>query len=115
GVHPAGAQGLQQRQPVQLGKHAVEDDGVVPAGTGLPQPFLAVAAEVHGKARFTEHLFQVRAHDGVILDDENLSAHGGTENTAWKSSADIIYFRPRGDVSLPVRAPGPGPRAAAPD
>ena len=48
----------EQRQPVQLGQHQIENDHIVPVTLGVPESLLAVGGSVDGIAVLREPLGQ---------------------------------------------------------
>src|SRR5262249_10491298 len=69
----------------QGGQQEVEDDGVEAAGEGLVKAALAVAYQDAVVTRLREAVLERPAHDGVILDDEQV--HEVRPRTRWR----IVY------------------------
>ena len=65
---------MQERKPVFLGQHEVEDDDIVIGGLGLVAPLFAVVGDVDGKPLFLKSLSQGTHKRFVIFNQEY--AHG---------------------------------------
>ena len=70
-LHAGRPPALEQRQPVLLGQHQVEDDDVVVGGAGLVVGFLAVVGGVDGEAFFFQPLAQGPGEGLVVFDEQD--------------------------------------------
>ena len=73
-----GAHRLQQRQAVEVGEHAVEDQGVEAAVERVHQALAAGGGGLDGVAGLAQALGEVVAGVGVVLDDEDAAGHAAS-------------------------------------
>ena len=67
--HLAPAQLLDQREPIELREHDVDDGDVVVAAAGEPQAVLAVGRVIDGEARLAQAAAD-EVGDGLVVFDE---------------------------------------------
>ena len=70
-----GAQRLQHRQPVERGKHAIENDEVETAVGRAEQPVLTVGRLFDAVALLGEALGEVGGGFAIILNEQDLPSH----------------------------------------
>jgi hypothetical protein len=79
-------------KPVDFGKHDVEDDDIVLAGSGMPEGGLAVGSFIDGIAGFAKALNEGFAKGLKILDDQQAHlvpqlARACIHDTGWAAKA----------------------------
>ena len=70
GGDPGGAPALQERQPVHLREHDVEDDHVVGRGPALHVPLLAVGRDIDREPFLLQPLPDGPDDRGAVLDEQ---------------------------------------------
>jgi hypothetical protein len=86
------AQGLDQRQPIELGEHEVNDGGRVVTLPGERKAIEAVGRVVHGKARLLQPAGDKGGELGIVLDDQD--AHGRCRITGKHARTRVCIQTP---------------------
>ena len=93
-----GAESADHAEPVKAGQHAVSDDEIEDALASKEQPVTAVGSDLHRMASLDQPLGEVSGSGRVVLDDQNLAAHGSSlaNRRMGKAGGKRPFRRPYG-------------------